>query len=117
MNAALLASRRPRLALHFALMVSTGLATACAVPEGPGRPYMTITPTVARLPVGDTIRFRATVDDRPCDCLWTSSDGSRMAVDLNGLSRALAPGMATVTATLRGNANARASAVIELLAP
>lgn len=117
MNAVLPTVRRPWFAAPLPLMVAAGLGAACAVPEGPQRPYTAIAPPRARLPVGDTLRFRATVDGRPCDCLWGSSDGARAAVDETGSVRALAPGVATVTATPRRDATAKASALIELVAP
>ena len=60
--------------------------------------------------------IRATYDDRPCDRLWASSNEARATVDASGLVRALAPGWVTVVATYRRNQNAKASALVEVVA-
>jgi uncharacterized protein YjdB len=78
---------------------------------------MWVLPAQSRLSVGDTLRLRATADGRPCECLWASAEASRVSVDATGLVRALAPGPAVVTATYRRDANAKISAVVEVVAP
>jgi uncharacterized protein YjdB len=76
-----------------------------------------ISPSQYRLAVGDTLRINATYIGQVCDCLWASTETTRATVDAAGLVRAMAPGWVTVVATLKGNSNSKASALVEVVAP
>jgi uncharacterized protein YjdB len=51
--------------------------------------------------VGNTLTVTATIQGRsPCACRWGSSDAAVASVSSDGLVRAQAPGITTITATL-----------------
>jgi hypothetical protein len=113
------AIRRPLFATRITLILATGLGAACESSDqillGPPSPV--ISPSQYRLPVGETLRIRATYNGRPCDCVWTTSDESRAVVAPSGLVSGLAPGSITVIATYRRDTGARTSALVEVVAP
>jgi lactocepin len=82
-----------------------------------GRTNVSVLPSSVRLPVGDTLRIRATSNGGLCNCLWTSSNEARATVDATGLVRALAQGTVTVTATIRSDPNVKSSALVEVTPP
>jgi hypothetical protein len=101
------------------LIIAAALGAACEASDKVIPPIQTpvISPSQYALSVGDTLRIRATYSERPCDCLWASANEARASVDGSGLVRALAPGWVTVVATYRRNQNAKASALVEVVAP
>lgn len=101
------------------LIIAAGLGAACEASDKVIPPVQSpvISPSQYGLSVGDTLRIRATYNDRPCDCLWASANEARATVDASGLVRALAPGWVTVVATYRRNQNGKASALVEVVAP
>jgi hypothetical protein len=119
MRAILVVARRPRRIAPLALVFAGGLFAACDAEDiaYDGGPGIVVSPAQARLPVGDTIRLRATSDGRPCDCRWDSPERTRVTVDATGLVRGLTPGSAPVIATYRPDPNVKVSALIEVVAP
>ena len=108
-----------RVVARFALLF-IGLCAACedgADVTLEGKTVVVVLPAQARVPVGDTLRVRATQNGLPCDCVWASSDMSRATVGASGLVRAMTTGSVTVIATSRRDLNAKASILIAVVPP
>lgn len=118
--------RRPRCAR---LLMAAGLAIAvsCNDPGEPSRAEpplprrgltgLSVSPGSVTLAVGDTFRLRAvaTLEEpsRDTAVFWTSSRPAVVHVDsLAGIVRAITPGWATITATLRRNVNFKAGSEV-----
>ena len=119
MRTAPLAMRPLGFAARLARIVAAVLGAACEADDmillPPPSPV--ILPSQYVLAVGDTLRIRATYNGRACDCLWATADESRAVVAASGLVRGLTPGWVTVTATYRLDPNAKASALVQVIAP
>ena len=78
-----------------------------------------LTPVSAKVAVGDSVRFSATIAiQREPDkrARWTSSDQQVVTVDSDGLVIARMPGIATVTAASVAQPNTKASAIVTVTA-
>ncbi|MGH9971154.1 MAG: lamin tail domain-containing protein [Pyrinomonadaceae bacterium] len=80
-----------------------------------------VSPAAAVINAGEELRFTATALDQNNQALsgvifgWQSRDASLAVVDANGLTRAIAPGTAQITASGRGVRSA--PAILSILAP
>lgn len=120
-----------RIECRNGVVFSAILAVACSDPNTPapidvlprrGVTGISISPPTAALSVGDTLRIRAVVTlgnspaQRDTTITWASSRPGVALVDsLSGLVRAFAPGVTTVTATLRADVNFRAATQLSVI--
>jgi uncharacterized protein YjdB len=103
-----------RRCLVAALVFVTACESDTTLPPNFG-PGIILTPPSARIAVGDSVRFSATVaipEEADKRTRWTSSDEQVVAVDGLGLVRAKSAGTATVTVASVAEPSTRASAIV-----
>jgi len=106
---------------RFTLGLAAYLTLACdsgdSLPPNSG-PYISLTPPSATLAVGDSVSFEATlVPLRETGVSWASTMTGIATVDSRGVVRAVTPGLTTITAVARGDANIKAAAIVTVRLP
>ena len=109
------------------MAAGVAIAVSCSDPAEPSRPEpplprrgitgISVSPGSVTLAVGATFRLRAVAtlksSSRDTAVAWTSSRPAVVHVDsLEGIVRAISPGWATITATLRTNVNYKAGSQV-----
>ena len=87
-------------------------------PTGPTVTSVSVMPSTARLIVGQTQQFTATVapTDAPQTVTWAAIPASVVSISTTGIVTGLAPGQATVTATPSGSSTVMGTALVTVTA-
>lgn len=109
-------SKRPGVATIYAQSDSIFGSTP-AVTDAVTMPPVSVTPHIANLHQGDTLRLKANTSGHSYPITWSSSDPSRATVDTAGLVTAVNGGSVTITVAGLGTHDASSIAVISGTAP
>lgn len=83
---------------------------------GPSTGVLLVDPLFAGVDQGTTARLTATLNGTAVPVTWASSDATVASVSANGVVTGIAPGRASVTASMVGDATQQRSASISVLA-